>query len=70
MHSSFDYVENPDIIIPIIIEEVTYEIYVLVRPGTKEFISELSKFYEIVIFTASISEVFLEILLIYLFLFI
>ena len=57
MHSSFDYVENPDIIIPIIIEEVTYEIYVLVRPGTKEFISELSKFYEIVIFTASISEV-------------
>jgi len=50
-------VENPDIIIPIIIEEVPYEIYVLVRPGTKEFILELSKFYEIVIFTASISEV-------------
>lgn len=57
MHSSFDYVENPDIIIPIIIEEVTYEIYILVRPGTKEFINALAKYYEIVIFTASISEV-------------
>ena len=59
VHSSFEFVENPDIIIPIIIEDKTYEIYVQVRPGIKEFITELSKFYELVIFTASISEVIL-----------
>ena len=32
------------------------EITPLIRPGTKEFLSELSKYYEIVIFTASVKE--------------
>jgi CTD small phosphatase-like protein 2 len=32
------------------------EIVPLIRPGTKEFLSELSKYYEIVIFTASIKD--------------
>ena len=32
------------------------EITPLIRPGTKEFLSELSNYYEIVIFTASIKE--------------
>ena len=32
------------------------ELIPLIRPGTKEFLSELSKYYEIVIFTASVHE--------------
>ena len=32
------------------------EIIPLIRPGTKEFLSELSKYYEIVVFTASVKD--------------
>jgi len=31
-----------------------FEIYVKLRPFAKEFIKEMSKYYEIVIFTASV----------------
>ena len=44
-------------IIPIEIDEQEYEIYVLIRPFAYEFVIELSKYYEIVIFTASLSKV-------------
>lgn len=33
-----------------------YKIYVNIRPGAQEFIQETSKFFELIIFTASISE--------------
>jgi len=56
VHSSFDKVENPDVKIPITIEENVYDINVLVRPGTTEFLREMGKVYEIVIFTASMSK--------------
>jgi RNA polymerase II subunit A small phosphatase-like protein len=49
--------EKPDIVIPIDIDNEIHGINILVRPGTKEFLKEVSKFFEIVIFTASISEV-------------
>ena len=32
------------------------QVYVAVRPGTKEFLEEMSKYYELVIFTASLSK--------------
>ena len=57
MHSTFDIIDNPDIVIPIKIENNMHGINVLLRPGAKEFIKEISKFFEVVIFTASISEV-------------
>ena len=57
VHSTFDYVENPDMTIEMEVDEVVYEIFVLVRPGTFEFLEELSNYYEIVIFTASLSKV-------------
>jgi Dullard-like phosphatase family protein len=56
VHSSFDYIEDPDLIIPIVIDEIEYEIYVLIRPGCQEFLTELSHFFELVIFTASLSK--------------
>ena len=33
-----------------------YQVYVAVRPGTHEFLAEMSKYYELVIFTASLSK--------------
>jgi TFIIF-interacting CTD phosphatase-like protein len=30
----------------------------LIRPGCEEFLEELSKYYEIVVFTAAIQDVF------------
>jgi len=33
-----------------------YEVYVQVRPGCNEFLVEMAKYYELVIFTASLSK--------------
>ncbi len=33
-----------------------YDVYVQVRPGTEEFLKEMAKYYELVIFTASLSK--------------
>lgn len=57
VHSSFEYFNTPDIILPVEFEGEKCDVYVSVRPGAKEFISELAKVYEIVIFTASMSKV-------------
>ncbi len=38
-------------------DNILYPIYVKVRPGAKQFLKEMSKYYELIIFTASISEV-------------
>ncbi len=37
-------------------ENREFQVYVAVRPGTLEFLQEMSKHYEIVIFTASLSK--------------
>jgi CTD small phosphatase-like protein 2 len=44
------YVENEEISI------------VLVRPGANEFLEELSKYYELIIFTAATQEVFINLI--------
>ncbi len=38
-----------------VIEGETFYVYVLKRPGVDEFLEEMSKFYEVVIYTASLS---------------
>ena len=54
VHSSFDYFENPDLILNINLEEEEdCKIYINIRPGAKEFIEELSNYFEIRLFTAS-----------------
>jgi len=40
----------------VLLENREYEVFVQVRPGTAEFLKEMSKHYEIVIFTASLSK--------------
>ena len=57
VHSQFLEFSIPsDIIIKIGIEKEIYDIHVLIRPGVKEFLEEMKNYYEIVIFTASISK--------------
>ena len=56
VHSSFTPFEKNDIILDVDFEGVMYNIYVLVRPDAINFIKEVAKFFEVVIFTASISK--------------
>lgn len=56
VHSSFMPVKNPDFVIPVVIDNNTHNVYVLKRPGVDEFLKTLGKFYEIVVFTASLAK--------------
>ena len=57
VHSQFGPFHIPsDVVINIEIENEIHDIHVLVRPGVQEFLDKISKIFEIVIFTASISK--------------
>ena len=60
VHSSFRAPggrEPPaDIVLPVDIEGRVCQVYVLVRPGCLKFLDEMSKYYEVVIFTASLQK--------------
>jgi len=56
VHSSFRAVEKSDFVIPVQIEDVVHFVYVAKRPGVDEFLLEMSKHYEIVIYTASLNK--------------
>ena len=56
VHSSFIPFEKNDIVLNVDFDGFMYKIYVLVRPGAELFIRNMSKYYEVVIFTASLSN--------------
>ena len=56
VHSSFTPFEKNDIVLNVDFEGVMYNIYVLVRPDAELFIKTVAKYFELVIFTASISK--------------
>ena len=57
VHSQFGPFDVPsDVVINIEIENEIHDIHVLVRPGVNEFLENISKKFEVVIFTASISK--------------
>ena len=57
VHSQFFEFSIPsDITIKIEIEKEIYDIHVLVRPGVEKFIEIMKDYFEIIIFTASISK--------------
>ncbi|KAG7388214.1 CTD (Carboxy-terminal domain, RNA polymerase II, polypeptide A) small [Phytophthora boehmeriae] len=56
VHSSFRQTTNPDYIIPVEINDTVYQVYVCRRPGAEEFLLEMAKHYEIVVYTASLSK--------------
>uniref|UniRef100_A0A0G4I5H6 FCP1 homology domain-containing protein n=1 Tax=Chromera velia CCMP2878 TaxID=1169474 RepID=A0A0G4I5H6_9ALVE len=56
VHSSFRPVPNAAFVIPVEIEGTIHDIYVCKRPGVDEFLVSVAKWYECVIFTASLSK--------------
>ena len=57
VHSQFMTFSCPsDVVIQIEIENEIHDIHVMVRPGVKEFLEKMEKYFEIVIFTASVSK--------------
>ncbi|KAJ1823090.1 hypothetical protein LPJ56_000425 [Coemansia sp. RSA 2599] len=55
VHSSFREVEHPDYIVPVVLEGQEHSVYVVKRPGVDEFMRVMGQYYEIVVFTASLS---------------
>ena len=56
VHSSFKPIDKPDIILPVDIEGNICKIYILIRPGVQQFLHKMHKYYELVIYTASLSK--------------
>ena len=57
VHSQFIPFDNPsDVVIKIYIDNEAHDIHVMIRPGVKELLEAMEKYYEIVIFTASVSK--------------
>jgi len=56
VHSTFEPVANPDLVLPVRIQGMTYRINVIKRPGVEEFLARAGEMFEVVIFTASLSE--------------
>ena len=56
VHSSPTPFPKNDLVIEVDFDGILYNIYVLIRPGAENFIKRMSKIFEIVVFTASISR--------------
>ncbi|ODN73172.1 hypothetical protein, variant [Cryptococcus amylolentus CBS 6039] len=56
LHSSFKQLPAADYIVPVEIESQVHNVYVIKRPGVDRFLTEMARYYEIVVFTASLSK--------------
>ncbi|CAM9335275.1 unnamed protein product [Chrysoparadoxa australica] len=56
VHSSFRPVPNADYILDIQVDSTYYKVFVLKRPGVDEFLERMAELYEVVVFTASLSQ--------------
>ncbi|KAM6070291.1 carboxy-terminal domain RNA polymerase II polypeptide A small phosphatase 1 isoform 2-T2 [Chlamydotis macqueenii] len=56
VHSSFKPVNNADFIIPVEIDGVMHQVYVLKRPHVDEFLQRMGELFECVLFTASLAK--------------
>uniref|UniRef100_A0A914IET6 protein-serine/threonine phosphatase n=1 Tax=Globodera rostochiensis TaxID=31243 RepID=A0A914IET6_GLORO len=56
VHSSFKPVKNADFIIPVEIDNVVHQVYVLKRPHTDHFLERINALFECVLFTASLAK--------------
>ncbi|XP_059583509.1 carboxy-terminal domain RNA polymerase II polypeptide A small phosphatase 1 isoform X2 [Alligator mississippiensis] len=56
VHSSFKPVSNADFIIPVEIDGVIHQVYVLKRPHVDEFLQRMGQLFECVLFTASLAK--------------
>jgi len=49
-------VPNADFVVPVEIEGIMHNVYVIKRPGVDEFLRLMGQIYEVVIFTASLNK--------------
>ena len=56
VHSSFTPFNKNDVVLKVDFDGIIYNIYVLIRPYAEEFLKNVSKYFETVIFTASLSK--------------
>mmetsp|Transcript_33529 Transcript_33529/g.76556 ORF Transcript_33529/g.76556 Transcript_33529/m.76556 type:complete len:470 (-) Transcript_33529:275-1684(-) len=56
VHSSFRAVPGADFVLPVQIEDVVHFVYVTKRPNVDQFLIEMAKHYEIVVYTASLNK--------------
>jgi len=56
VHSSFKPISNADFIVPVEIDNVIHQVYVLKRPYVDEFLLRMGELYECVLFTASLAK--------------
>lgn len=56
VHSSFKYLRTADFVIPVEIDDQVHHVYVIKRPGVDEFLRKVGKWYEVVVFTASVAK--------------
>lgn len=56
VHSSFKQVNNADFIVPVEIDGIVHQVYVLKRPHVDEFLKRMGKLFECVLFTASLAK--------------
>ncbi|KAG4301923.1 hypothetical protein PCK1_001899, partial [Pneumocystis canis] len=56
VHSSFKIIHQADFIIPIKIDSIYHNVYVIKRPGVDSFMKRMGELFEIVIFTASLAK--------------
>ena len=50
-------ISNADFIVPVEIDNVIHQVYVLKRPFVDEFLCRMGELYECVLFTASLAKV-------------
>lgn len=56
VHFSLRAPSEPCIVLPVEIDDKKFKVYVLVRPGAEQFLKEMSQYYELVIYTASLAK--------------
>lgn len=56
VHSSFKYLRTADFVIPVEIDNQVHHVYVIKRPGVDEFLQKVGQWFEVVVFTASVSK--------------
>lgn len=56
LHSCFRVIPDPDIVITVDLEGQEHNVYVRKRPGVDDFLRAVGQFYEVVIYTASVSK--------------
>ncbi|EEQ38817.1 dullard-like phosphatase domain protein [Clavispora lusitaniae] len=56
VHSSFKYLRTADFVIPVEIDNQVHHVYVIKRPGVDEFLEKVGRWFEVVVFTASVAK--------------